>query len=254
MSGLQGSGKSTLASVLVSACKVQSISASTFSLDDAYFGRRERQRLARTVHPLLCTRGVPGTHSPELIERTLEELALASVVTPAYVPRFDKGTDTRLPPSRWRRVTEVPQVIVLEGWCVGVPAQRESELRRPINRLEREHDGDGRWRSYVNAQLDGAYAQLWRRLDLLIELRAPNFEVVTGWREQQERALRRAGTRRAMTRSQLVRFIEHFERISRHSLHTLTAIADLSIALDAQRNLGTIATHHVPRARAAGCW
>lgn len=251
LSGLQGSGKSTLAARLVSACRAQSIDALAFSLDDAYLGRRDRQRLARTLHPLLSTRGVPGTHSPELVAHTFDRLARANRDAPARIPRFDKGIDTRLPPSRWRLVERAPQVIIFEGWCVGVPAQQETELRRAINRLEREEDGDGRWRAYVNTQLGGGYARLWTRLDLLIELKAPDFGVVTGWRAQQERALHGICAKRAMTRTELARFIAHFERISRHSLQTLSAIADVSIVLDDRRNVSALRMHAAPSARIA---
>ncbi len=242
LSGLQGSGKSTLAAQLVAACRAQSINALALSLDDAYFGRRERQRLARTIHPLLMTRGVPGTHSPPLIEQTLDALAYASALAPARLPRFDKGSDTRVAPSRWRRIGCVPQVILFEGWCVGVSAEAASELQRPINRLEREEDAEGRWRGYANACLGDAYARLWQRLDLLIELKAPAFEVVAGWRAQQEQTLRRRDARRAMTPSQLVRFIAHFERISRHALRTLAASADISVALDEHRRVTGVTT------------
>ena len=36
------------------------------SLDDLYLPKAERLRLARDVHPLLATRGVPGTHDVAL--------------------------------------------------------------------------------------------------------------------------------------------------------------------------------------------
>jgi len=32
------------------------------SLDDFYLGHAARLQLARDIHPLLATRGVPGTH------------------------------------------------------------------------------------------------------------------------------------------------------------------------------------------------
>ena len=40
--------------------------AVTFSMDDLYLGRAARVDLARRIHPLLATRGVPGTHDPML--------------------------------------------------------------------------------------------------------------------------------------------------------------------------------------------
>ena len=53
-----------------------------------------------------------------------------------------------------------PDLIVLEGWCVGVPPQPAGALARPLNALEREEDARRPWRSWVNTQLAGAYAPL----------------------------------------------------------------------------------------------
>ncbi|MFI4970120.1 MAG: hypothetical protein ACHP7D_07925, partial [Lysobacterales bacterium] len=85
LSGLQGSGKSTFARQLVAAANARGVRSEALSLDDFYLGRRARMRLAREVHPLLATRGVPGTHDPDLLARTLVELAAASPRRPARI-------------------------------------------------------------------------------------------------------------------------------------------------------------------------
>src|SRR5690242_15832913 len=162
LSGLQASGKSTLAAQLAGAARARGIATEVLALDDFYLGRRDRAALARQVHPLLATRGVPGTHDVALLAETVQALRAASPRQPARIPRFDKGSDTRLPPSRWRRVTTPPRLIVLEGWCVGVPAERSRALARPVNSLERFEDADARWRTWVNARLAGEYGALWR--------------------------------------------------------------------------------------------
>src|SRR6478672_9594557 len=74
LSGLQGSGKSTLSAQLTCTLNLSGVSAFAMSLDDFYLGRRDRARLARDVHPLFTTRGVPGTHDLELFGRTLAAL------------------------------------------------------------------------------------------------------------------------------------------------------------------------------------
>ena len=104
-----------LSGQLVGTLNLSGVPALAMSLDDFYLGRRERARLARDVHPLLATRGVPGTHDLELIARTLGALAAASGREPARVPRFDKGRDTRMPRARWRIVRDAPRVILFEG-------------------------------------------------------------------------------------------------------------------------------------------
>jgi D-glycerate 3-kinase len=240
LSGLQGSGKSTLARQLAAAANARGVSTQVLALDDFYLGRRDRGRLARDVHPLLATRGVPGTHDLALLTRTLRALRRATRTHPARIPRFDKGTDTRLPPSRWRRVTNAPHLILLEGWCIGVPAQTTREFGRALNELERTEDADGRWRAWVNAQLAHDYARLWREFDALIVLAAPDFEIVSRWRDEPERALRRRRAPHALSPSSLRRFLMHYERLSRHALRTLPALADVLVMLDPTRNVQRI--------------
>ena len=250
LSGLQGSGKSTLARQLAAHAAARGLACEVLSLDDFYLGRAARRRLARERHPLFATRGVPGTHDVALLERTLTALDRARAGAPVCVPRFDKGRDTRLPPSRWRRVVRAPDLVILEGWCVGVPAQAESALRRPVNALERDEDRDGRWRQLANAALAGSYARLWRRLDALAVLEAPRFEAVARWRAGQERALITRGAVRAMDAAALRRFVAHFERLSRHALRSLPRIAGLRIVLDAHRAVRAI--DDVPRGKQGG--
>jgi D-glycerate 3-kinase len=240
LSGLQGSGKSTLARQLVTAARQRGVETQAVSLDDVYFGRRDRNRLAREVHPLLRTRGVPGTHDIALLLATLAALDRATPARPARLPRFDKGTDTRLPPSRWHRVTRRPALIVIEGWCLGVPPEPAAALIEPINVLERREDGDGRWRRYVNDRLADEHARLTERLDRLVMLQAPDWSVVSRWRTEQERALHRRGAPQAMDGPALKRFLMHYERISRHALTALPSCADWIVPLDRQRRPGPL--------------
>jgi D-glycerate 3-kinase len=242
VSGLQGSGKSTLARQLAEAARERGVAAEVLALDDFYLGRRERAALARAVHPLFATRGVPGTHDVALLDGTLRALASASPKNPARVPRFDKGRDTRVAPSRWRRVTSPPRLILLEGWCVGVPAAPRGESARALNALERTEDADGRWRAHVEAALVSDYSKLWRRLDALILLAAPGFAIVERWRGEPERALRRRGAPRAMSLPALRRFLMHYERLSRRALKTLPKRADVIVELDEQRRVRRVRT------------
>ncbi len=250
LSGLQASGKSTLARQIAAEARSRGVPTETLALDDFYLGRRARAMLAHDVHPLLATRGVPGTHDIVLLTQTLRALRTASAERPAYIPGFDKGRDTRRPPSRWRRVASPPRLILLEGWCVGVPPQRRSALARATNALERDEDADQRWRGWVNARLAGDYSALWRRLDVLIVLAAPGFAVVRRWRDEPERILRKHGAPRALSPSALRRFLMHYERLSRHALHVLPRLADIVVALDAERRVRSIRIARNARQRA----
>lgn len=233
--GAQGSGKSTAAEAVHARLNAADIACAVVSIDDFYLTAAERHALARTVHPLLRTRGVPGTHDVALAASVFDGLAAGR---PVPLPRFDKARDDRAPETRWPVAPAGTQVVLFEGWCIGAVPQDEAALAEPVNALEAAEDPDGIWRRYVNAQLDGPYRPLFARLDRLILLRAPGFEVVRAWRGQQEADLRRKAGGHAsigMDDAALDRFIQHYERLTRHILAEMPARADLTIALDAAR-------------------
>ncbi|MGA8277789.1 MAG: kinase [Rhodanobacteraceae bacterium] len=240
LSGLQGSGKSTLVRQLVDAATKRDICAVGMSIDDFYLTRSDRRRLARTVHPLLATRGVPGTHDLTLLAGTLAALNQVYGGHPARLPGFDKGRDMRTPIARWRSITTQPHWIILEGWCVGVPPQSSAALGRPCNALEHDADTDGYWRQWVNRRLRTDYAAVWARCDALVVLQAPDFDVVECWRDQPERKLRERGAPEAMSKAELRRFLMFYERLSRHALRALPKIADITIEIDRERHVRTV--------------
>lgn len=231
--GAQGAGKSTLAEALRVLCEgLFGLRVVTLSLDDLYLTRAERERLGRTVHPLLRRRGVPGTHDVALGLRTLDALRRGALEVP--LPRFDKGTDDRAPADPERVVRGGCDLVVFEGWCVGVPPEEPAALVAPINPLETEEDPDGAWRRYVNGELRGPYQALFGRLDALVALGAPSMDAVVRWRSEQERALAasRGGDAPAvMGDAELRRFVMLFERLTRHALRVLPERADVWIAL-----------------------
>lgn len=234
ISGLQGTGKSTLAVQLVEAAAMQGIRAATLSLDDLYLDRDARSVLAREVHPLLATRGPPGTHDVALGCELLDALRVGHGVR---LPRFDKLADARLPPADWPCVERIG-LVVFEGWCLGAPAETGGTLATPLNALERDGDADGRWRHWCNAALGRDYPPLWQRVDRLLFLQPPGFDIVVEWRWQQEQALRAAQPgRTGMDRRQVERFVQHFERVSRQALRTLPGLADTVLTLDARKQV-----------------
>ena len=75
LNGAQGTGKSTLARLLKRLLEqVHGLRVAILSLDDLYLTAQERRRRAETIHPLLATRGVPGTHDVRLGIRTIRAL------------------------------------------------------------------------------------------------------------------------------------------------------------------------------------
>ena len=239
--GTQASGKSTLTAVTRRILQDRGLRIAALSLDDLYLTRAERAELARQVHPLFAVRGVPGTHDTALGEQVLEALQGSGEVA---LPSFDKATDDRRPESDWPRVQAPVDVILFEGWCVGARPQDPEALAVPVNALERDEDPHGLWRAHANAALAGAYQRLFGRLDVLVLLQAPSFEVVLAWRQEQEAKLRDrlaregAGRARAMTDEQVARFISHYERLTRHILAEMPGRADVLVRLDAQRRPG----------------
>lgn len=234
--GAQGSGKSTIAAATVKLLQDEGRSAVALSLDDFYLGREARAWLAGQVHPLLATRGPPGTHDVAVACGVLD--ALASPGRTA-LPAFDKATDERRPKSEWRTVDGPFDVVVLEGWCVGALPQPDEDLAAPINALEAEEDADAAWRAHVNRQLAGPYQALFGRLDLLAFLQAPGFEVVAGWRAEQEAKLRDR-TGRGMTDAEVGRFVQFYERLTRWLLAELPSRADMVFELDTARRVHSV--------------
>ncbi|MDG2005419.1 MAG: zeta toxin family protein [Novosphingobium sp.] len=233
--GAQGSGKSTLARAAREACEANAISAAVLSIDDLYQTKDERELLARDVHPLLATRGPPGTHDVPLGNAVLDSLGRGQLVS---LPRFDKARDDRAPESQWLEAPERCDVLLLEGWCVGARPQADAALGEPVNRLEAFEDQQGIWRRHVNAALASVYQSLFARIDCLAMLAAPDFEVVFEWRMQQEAELAEcAGTEASgvMNKEQVARFIQHYERLTRHMLAEMPERADLLVRLDHQR-------------------
>jgi D-glycerate 3-kinase len=232
--GAQGSGKSTLVTALAKALEAEGIAVATLSLDDLYLTRPERQALAREVHPLFATRGVPGTHDIALGVATLDALERGEAVR---LPRFDKGSDDRTPAECWPSAPANTQVLLLEGWCLGALPQDSAALAEPVNALEADEDPEGTWRGHANKALAGPYRALFERADSLILLAAPDWKVVAKWREQQESDLRTTGAARAMDAAGVARFIQHYERLTRWILEEMPTRADLVVRLGAGREV-----------------
>ncbi|WP_232301167.1 phosphoribulokinase [Gilvimarinus agarilyticus] len=249
INGAQGTGKSTAAHILQHLLQQQfDLSVCQISIDDLYLSHASRQKLAQQVHPLLATRGVPGTHDLSLAIDVFAQLSGAQPGTQTMIPRFNKAADDRCPPEQWDIVVGRPQVIIFEGWCVGARAQRSSDLAQPVNALEAEEDGDGAWREFVNQRLR-EYQQLFDKLNLLVMLKAPSFDQVLEWRQLQEQKLRETlsteelAHSRVMTATEIERFIAHYERLTRWMLQEMPARADILLSLQADHSIATIDSH-----------
>jgi len=230
INGAQGTGKSTLARLLQRVLgRVYGVRAAILSLDDLYLSKAQRLQRAQVIHPLLATRGLPGTHDVDLGIRVL---ACLREGRPIALPRFDKAKDERWKVADWPPWTGRCDLVIFEGWCVGARPQRADELGMPVNELERLEDPTGDWRWYVNRELGGSYQALFSELDILLMLRPPGFDEVYAWREEQEARLRATGGGpEVMTPAEVRRFVMHFERLTRFMWEEMPGRADAVVYL-----------------------
>ena len=211
VAGAQGSGKSYHCRAFARA----NPRVAHFSLDDVYRSQAERRHLADATHPLFATRGPPGTHDLDLALRTIETLNRAPADGATPLPRFDKTRDDRMPEPLWPRFTGRPEAILFDGWCLGAKTPPDF-TGAPINALEANEDGDGRWRTAVAAALD-RYQPFFASFDAIAYLQAPSFEIVRKWRgAQEEETLGRPLT--VQEEVTLDRFVQHYERLTRAML------------------------------------
>ncbi len=243
INGSQGSGKSTLCALLAEILEKEfMLHCSVLSIDDLYLTKAQRRELAGSVHPLLLTRGVPGTHDVGLGLQLFEQLRKATTDSCTPIPRFDKATDDRAPEYLWDEFNGRPDLILFEGWCVGAVAQDAASLDCAVNSLEASEDLDSSWRSYVNESLKKDYPPLFNQLDLLLMLKIPCWEMVLRWRSKQEErlALKRSGSG-VMDKAALQRFVMHYERLTRYQLEEMPSRSDLVLDLnEEQRVVGLI--------------
>ncbi|WP_346993708.1 kinase [Alteromonas gracilis] len=238
INGCQGSGKSTLTSFIeATLTSVYNKRVVSLSIDDFYLDQSERSALAIKVHPLLKTRGVPGTHDITLALSTLRQLDNSERTA---LPRFNKATDNPFPKEQWPVIEQAPDFIILEGWCVGVPAQSSAEVKAPINHLEEVEDPLGIWRSFVNTELVGQYQTLFNKIDYSVMLKAPSFDCVYQWRLEQEHKLAASSKGEGsgiMSDEEVANFVQHYQRITEHALRSLPDKCDTVFRLDSTRTI-----------------
>jgi D-glycerate 3-kinase len=240
INGCQGSGKSTLTDFIGEYLIAEyQLNIVVLSLDDFYLTREKRAQLAHDIHPLLATRGVPGTHDVFALDNILTQLKEQK--TGFSIPKFNKATDEPFPQEQWITIEKPVDIILLEGWCWGVKPQTEEQLKSPINELELQYDENGVWRNYVNEQLKNNYVPLYEKMDFWLALQAPSFDCVYKWRLEQEQKLqaRNIGLAhsKVMTPEEILNFTQYFQRLSVQSCQSMSKSADEIFYLDYVRQI-----------------
>jgi D-glycerate 3-kinase len=247
INGCQGSGKSTLSALLVCLLREHfQKRAISFSIDDFYLSKNNRKQLASSIHPLLETRGVPGTHNTQLLNSCLSALLQGQTT---LIPVFDKSIDDLIPQDQWNEIKDAPEIVIFEGWCVGTTAQQDDALIAPVNSLEQALDSSGVWRRYVNQHLANEYQEIFEKIDYQIMLKAPSFEQVYGWRCEQEHRLRKSLTitknsdsldnqqNKLMSDEEIRKFIQFYQRLTEHTLTSMPPKCDSLYILNSTRSI-----------------
>jgi D-glycerate 3-kinase len=245
LNGCQGSGKSTLAEFLAGYLTDKfNLSVVVLSLDDFYHSKAQRQQLAKQYHPLFKTRGVPGTHDMKLLQSVLTQLKNSKRTNQTIcLPQFDKAQDNPLPKKNWLTVKSGVDIVLFEGWCWGVPAEKPDDLILPINALESQYDQQGIWRKQVNHSLLHDYQPLYSFMDTWLMLKAPSFNVVFQWRLEQEQKLAKAHSNNiecangVMTTTEVNNFVQFFQRLTTHGLKILPEKVDVLLELNLDRKV-----------------
>jgi len=228
INGAQGSGKSTLTQLVAIALeRFHGLRPAVLSLDDFYYGKPPRLQLARLVHPLCETRGVPGTHDVPLMVEIFDALASATPDSRTPLPRFDKLDDDRVTREDWPDFDGRPDVILFEGWCVGIRAEDVPPRTGPINALEAAEDPQGEWFAWSLESLQREYPAIWGRMELLVSIEVPDLETVIASRLLQEDGLAANSTRQRMDRAGVTRFVQHYERYTRALWASMPERADI---------------------------
>ena len=233
LSGGQGAGKSTITGILKFILKKKyGLDICIFSIDDFYKIKKERIKMSKRIHPLFITRGVPGTHDLSLLNNIIKKLKKKKFRT-VLIPKFDKSIDDRAKKNKWQKIKKKPHLIIFEGWCVGARHQKNDDLKKSMNQIERKNDADFSWRKNVNYQLKYKYKKIFKKIDKLIYLKAPSFKDIFKWRLLQEQKMKLTSkSKKIMSKSQVKEFIMFYERITRHMMKDYSKISDLTIFLD----------------------
>ena len=233
LSGSQGSGKTMVTGVLqIILKKFFKKNICIISIDDFYKTLRDRSRMSQQKHPLFKTRGVPGTHDINLIKNFFISVKRKKFKK-IKLPKFNKSIDDRSKKNYWHNINKRPEIIILEGWCVGAKPQIISSLRKPVNILERHEDKDLIWRKYANEKLKKEYKEVFAMIDYFIFMKVPNFKIVFKWRLLQENKLRKKlhYKKKIMTYSAIKRFIMFYQRITLQMMKDLSKSASIVLLL-----------------------
>ena len=244
LAGGQGTGKTTITSIIsIILKKYFKLDIFKISIDDFYKTRKQRTLLSKNKHSLLMTRGVPGTHDIDIMLNFFKKIKVKNFKI-LKLPKFNKGVDDRCKQSLWYKIQSKPDVVILEGWCVGARSQNSKELKKPVNSLEKIHDQNFKWRQYVNYQLKTKYKKLFNQLDYILFLKAKNFSLLRRWRLKQEKKLwlksKNKKNLKIMNKSEVKNFMDTYQRITQQMFKDMPKYSSIVMNLNNNHQIKNI--------------
>ncbi len=183
ISALPGCGKSTLGKWIELTCCDLGIDVNVISLDDFYLPGNELD-LAMSGNPWKVPRGLPGSHSMDLLENTLKNWLTSGILE---APIFDKALRNGLGDrSSWVKAN--PKVLILEGWFLGCKPictgsiSFEDSLSPSLSRQEINY------RKFVQLKLR-EYLKIWKMIDRLWHLKPVDISFTEVWKREQEKKM-----------------------------------------------------------------
>ena len=244
LAGGQGTGKTTITSIIsIILKKYFKLDIFKISIDDFYKTRKQRTLLSKNKHSLLMTRGVPGTHDIDIMLNFFKKIKVKKFKI-LKLPKFNKAVDDRYSKSLWYKIQSKPDVVILEGWCVGARSQNSKELKKPVNSLEKIHDQNFKWRQYVNYQLKTKYKKLFNQLDYILFLKAKNFSLLRRWRLKQEKKLwlksKNKKNLKIMNKSKVKNFMDTYQRITQQMFKDMPKYSSIVMNLNNSHQIKNI--------------
>ena len=239
LAGGQGTGKTTISSLIkIILTKYFKLNVFRISIDDFYKTRKERISLSKKVHPMLLTRGVPGTHDINMMLNFFRN-SKSKKFKRLKLPTFNKAIDDRFNKKKWYDLKKRPDVIIFEGWCVGAKSEKNLTLKKTINSMEKIKDQKQVWRNYVNHQLKSKYKKLYSQLNCLVYLKAKNFSLLHKWRMKQERKLwvQSKVKSKIMSRGDVLNFMQTYQRITQNMFRNMPKYASVIFNLNSNHQI-----------------
>ena len=241
LAGGQGTGKTTTSSLIkIILSKYFKLNVFRISIDDFYKTRKERISLSKRVHPMLLTRGVPGTHDINMMLNFFKNVKSRKFKR-LKLPTFNKAIDDRFNKKKWYDLKKRPDVIIFEGWCVGAKSEKRNTLKKTINIMEKTKDQKQIWRKFVNDQLKSKYKKLYSQLNCLIYLKAKDFSLLQKWRLKQERKLwiksKKNSNSKIMSKADVLSFMQTYQRITQNMFRYMPKYASIIINLNSNHQI-----------------